>query len=337
MTTPYVIGIGNAIMDVISPVEEDRLAALGVQKGIMQLIERDHSEYLMAAQADDHGPGRARSRLVPGGSVANTLAGIGMLGLKTAFIGRVAEDALGLSYAEQTEGAGTVFVNPPVAGDQLPTSRSIIMVTPDGERSMNTYLGISAELGPDDVNPSVFQGAGWLFLEGYLFDKPKGKDAFLKAAQACHDAGGQAGIALSDPFCVDRHREDFRRLVAGPMDYVIGNRHEWCALYQVEDLEEALRLAVADCGTVICTRSGEDAILIRDGQRVGAPVHRVTPVDATGAGDQFAAGLLYGLATRLPLEVAGRMGCIAAAEVIGHVGARPETDIRAQFRAEGLL
>nr|WP_111298041.1 adenosine kinase [Paracoccus saliphilus] len=337
MTTPYVIGIGNAIMDVISPVEEDRLAALGVQKGIMQLIERERSEYLMAAQADDHGPGRARSRLVPGGSVANTLAGIGMLGLKTAFIGRVAEDALGLSYAEQTEAAGTVFVNPPVAGDQLPTSRSIIMVTPDGERSMNTYLGISAELGSDDVNPAVFQGAGWLFLEGYLFDKPKGKEAFLKAARACHDAGGQAGIALSDPFCVDRHREDFRRLVAGPMDYVIGNRQEWCALYQVEELEEALRLAAANCGTVICTRSGDDAILIREGQRVGAPVHRVVPVDATGAGDQFAAGLLYGLATGRPLEVAGRMGCIAAAEVIGHVGARPETDIRAQFRAEGLL
>ncbi|MEO1961931.1 MAG: PfkB family carbohydrate kinase, partial [Paracoccus sp. (in: a-proteobacteria)] len=140
MTTPYVIGIGNAVMDVIAPTDEARLGALGVTKGIMQLIERDRSEYLMAAQADDHGPGRAQARLVPGGSVANTLAGIGALGLKTAFIGRVAEDALGLSYAEQTEAAGTVFVNPPVAGDALPTSRSIILVTPDGERSMNTYL-----------------------------------------------------------------------------------------------------------------------------------------------------------------------------------------------------
>jgi sugar/nucleoside kinase (ribokinase family) len=337
MTTPYVIGIGNAVMDVISPTDEARLEALGVQKGIMQLIERERSEYLMAAQADDHGPGRAQARLVPGGSVANTLAGIGALGLKTAFIGRVAEDALGLSYAEQTEAAGTVFVNPPVAGDQLPTSRSIILVTPDGERSMNTYLGISAELGPDDVNPSVFQGAGWLFLEGYLFDKPKGKEAFLKAARCCHEAGGQAGIALSDPFCVDRHREDFRKLVAGPMDYVIGNIHEWSSLYQTEDLETALAQASADCGTVICTRSGEDAILIRDGVRVTAPVHRVVPVDATGAGDQFAAGLIYGLARGAPLEAAGRMGCIAAAEVIGHVGPRPERDLRADFSAEGLI
>lgn len=337
MTTPYVIGIGNAVMDVIAPTDEARLQALGVQKGIMQLIERERSEYLMAAQADDHGPGRAQSRLVPGGSVANTLAGIGMLGLKTAFIGRVADDPLGLSYAEQTEDAGTVFVNPPVAGEQLPTSRSIIFVTPDGERSMNTYLGISAELGPDDVNPAVFQGAGWLFLEGYLFDKPKGKEAFLKAADACHAAGGRAGIALSDPFCVDRHREDFRRLVAGPMDYVIGNQQEWTALYQTDTLDEALSQAVADCGTVICTRSGQDAILIRDGERISAPVNPVVPVDATGAGDQFAAGLIYGLATGAPLEVAGRMACMAAAEVIGHVGPRPERDLRADFRAARLI
>ncbi len=337
MTTPYVIGIGNAVMDVIAPIEDARLAGLGVQKGIMQLIERERAEQLMAAQAQDGGAPGAQAQMLPGGSVANTLAGIGALGLKTAFIGRVAEDALGLSYAEQTEAGGTVFVNPPVAGQDLPTSRSIIFVTPDGERSMNTYLGISAELGPDDVTPSVFQGAGWLFLEGYLFDKPKGKEAFLKAAQCCHDAGGQAGIALSDPFCVDRHRADFRKLVAGPMDYVIGNMHEWMSLYQTEDLEAALALAVADCDTVICTRSGEDAILIRDGVRVSAPVHRIVPVDATGAGDQFAAGLIFGLARGAPLEAAGRMGCIAAAEVIGHVGPRPARDLRDEFRAEGLI
>ncbi|MDS9465997.1 adenosine kinase [Paracoccus sp. MBLB3053] len=335
MTTPYVIGIGNAIMDVIAPTSDASLARLGIEKGIMQLIDRDRAEVLTAAQAEDNAVEKAR--LVPGGSVANTLAGLGMMGLRTAFIGRVAGDALGLSYAEQTEAAGTVFVNPPIAGKVLPTSRSIIFVTPDGERSMNTYLGISAELGTEDVNPATFSGAEWLFLEGYLFDKDAGKAAFLKAADACHKAGGQAGIALSDPFCVDRHRADFRRLVAGPMDYVIGNVHEWTSLYQVTDLEEALRLAAADCGTVICTRSGEDAILIRGNERVTAPVHRIVPVDATGAGDQFAAGLIYGLATRAPLAVAGRMGCIAAAEVISHIGARPEADLRAAFRAEGLV
>lgn len=335
--TPYVIGIGNAVMDIIAPTEEARLADLGITKGIMQLVERERSEFLMAAQADDRSARRADARMVAGGSVANTLAGIGGLGLRTAFIGLVADDEIGRLYASQTEAAGTRFVNAPVAGSDLPSSRTIIFVTPDGERSMNTYLGISAELGPEDVDPAVFEGAGWLFLEGYLFDKDKGKAAFLKAAECCHAAGGQAGIALSDPFCVDRHRADFRKLVAGPMDYVIGNLHEWQSLYQVEDLEEALRLAVADCGTVICTRSGDDAILIREGERVSVPVQRVVPVDATGAGDQFAAGLLYGLASGRPLAAAGRMGCIAASEVIGHVGARPEAEIMARFAAEGLV
>ena len=179
--------------------------------------------------------------------------------------------------------------------------------------------------------------ADFLFLEGYLYDKPRGKEAFETAARLTHQGGGKAGIALSDPFCVDRHRDDFRRLVAGQMDYVIGNMHEWQSLYQVDDLDTALAQAAADCGTVVCTRSGQDAILIRGAERVLAPVRRVTPVDATGAGDQFAAGLIYGLALGTPLAVAGRMGCVAAAEVIGHVGPRPERDLRANFRAEGLV
>ncbi|WP_415393596.1 adenosine kinase [Paracoccus sp. SJTW-4] len=324
-----VIGIGNAVMDVIAPITDAQLEQLGIARGVMALVERDRSDQLTAAASG--------ARLVPGGSVANTMAGLGRLGLSTACIGRVADDDLGRAYVRQTVAEGSDFVNPPVAGAGLPTSRSVIFVTPDGERSMNTWLGISAELDESDVDEALFSDGCWLFLEGYLFDKDKGKAAFHKAALAARAAGGQAGIALSDPFCVDRHREDFRRLVAGPMDYVIGNVHEWLALYQVADLDEALRLAAADCGTVICTRSGEDAILIRGDERVTAPVHAVTPVDATGAGDQFAAGLIYGLATGRPLAVAGRMGCIAAAEVISHVGARPEADVLALFRAEGLV
>lgn len=324
-----VIGIGNAVMDVIAPITDAQLEKLGIARGVMALVERERSDQLTAAASG--------ARLVPGGSVANTMAGLGRLGLSTACIGRVADDDLGRAYLRQTVAEGSDFVNPPVAGAGLPTSRSVIFVTPDGERSMNTYLGISAELDESDVDEALFTDGCWLFLEGYLFDKDKGKAAFHKAALAARAAGGQAGIALSDPFCVDRHREDFRRLVAGPMDYVIGNVHEWLALYQVADLDEALRLAAADCGTVICTRSGEDAILIRGDERVSAPVHAVTPVDATGAGDQFAAGLIYGLATGRPLAVAGRMGCIAAAEVISHVGARPEADVLALFRAEGLV
>ena len=324
-----VIGIGNAVMDVIAPITDAQLEQLGIARGVMALVERERSDQLTAAAAG--------ARLVPGGSVANTMAGLGRLGLATACIGRVADDDLGRAYVRQTVAEGSDFVNPPAAGAGLPTSRSVIFVTPDGERSMNTYLGISAELDESDVDEALFSDGCWLFLEGYLFDKDKGKAAFHKAALAARAAGGQAGIALSDPFCVDRHREDFRRLVAGPMDYVIGNVHEWLALYQVADLDEALRLAAADCGTVICTRSGEDAILIRGDERVTVPVHAVTPVDATGAGDQFAAGLIYGLATGRPLAVAGRMGCIAAAEVISHVGARPEADVLALFRAEGLV
>lgn len=328
MKAYQVAGIGNAIVDVISTVDDHFLDHMGIHKGIMQLVERERAETLYGAMRE-----RAEAS---GGSVCNTIAGLGALGLRTALVGRVASDSLGRFFAQDTERTGTAFVNPPVQGADLPTSRSMIFVTPDGERSMNTYLGISAEVGPDDVDPAVMAASEVVFLEGYLFDKDKGKAAFLKAARACRAAGGRAGIALSDPFCVDRHRADFRRLVANEMDYVIGNQQEWTSLYQVNDLDEALALAAADCRTVVCTRSGDAVVLIQDGRRVEAPVRAVTPVDATGAGDQFAAGFLYGFVRGLPLEVAGRMGCIAAAEVIGHIGARPRRDVLAMFRAEGL-
>ena len=273
MTKRYrVVGIGNAIVDVLAQTDDTFLDLMGIEKGIMQLVERDRGELLYGAMQD-----RTQA---PGGSVGNTIAGLGNLGLGAAFIGRVRDDALGRFFARSLTLEGTDFPNPPVAGAELPTSRSMIFVTPDGERSMNTYLGISADLGPDDVADDVAGQADYLFLEGYLFDKDKGKEAFGKAARACHAGGGKAGIALSDPFCVDRHRNDFRRLVTQEMDYVIGNQHEWQALYQTEDLEAALGQA---------------------------------------------------------LKVAGRMGCIAAAEVISHFGARPERDVKALFRAEGLI
>ena len=233
------------------------------------------------------------------------------------------------------EADGTDFVNPPVEGGELPTSRSMIFVSPDGERSMNTYLGISAELGPEDVDARVAGNAEILFLEGYLYDKPKGKAAFEAAARACRAGGGKAGIALSDPFCVDRHRDDFRKLVR-ELDYVIGNEHEWEALYQT-DLSTALEQAAAESGLVVCTRSGQDVVLVRGAEEAVVPVDEIVPVDATGAGDQFAAGFLYGLATGASLEVSGRMGCIAAAEVISHYGARPERDVMALFREAALV
>ncbi len=323
-----VAGIGNAIVDVICPVEDGFLSDHGIRKGIMTLVERDRSETLYAAM-------RSR-RSAAGGSVANTLAGLGNIGLATAFVGRVADDDLGRFFAADTERLGTAFPNRPVADGGLPTSRSMIFVTPDGERSMNTYLGISAEVAPGDVDEAVMASSGIVFLEGYLFDKDKGKAAFLKAARACRGAGGRAGIALSDPFCVDRHRADFRRLVAAEMDYVIGNQSEWVSLYQANSLEDALAAAAAACPLVVCTRSGESVIAIARDQRVEVPVRAVVPVDATGAGDQFAAGFLAGLAGGRDLAICVRMGIVAATEVIGHIGARPEADLRALFRIEGL-
>ena len=329
MKTYQIAGIGNAIVDVITTVEDKFLDRMEIHKGIMQLIERDRAEVLYGAMGE-----RAEAS---GGSVANTLAGAGALGLKAAFVGRVNDDALGRFYAADTEAVGTRFVNAPVAGGDLPTSRSMIFVTPDGERSMNTYLGISSELSPDDVDESVMADSDIVFLEGYLFDKDKGKQAFLKAARACRSTGGVAGIALSDPFCVDRHRADFRTLVANDMDYVIGNEQEWVSLYQANDLEDALAQAARDCALVVCTRSGDPVWIVKDGVRTEIPVQMTTPVDATGAGDQFAAGFLFGLATGRDMATAGRMGCMAAAEVISHIGARPQQDLRAMFRAAGLI
>lgn len=323
-----VVGIGNAIVDVIAQCDDEFLAAKGIDKGIMQLIDRERAQDLYASMAE-----RTEA---PGGSVGNTIAGLGNLGLKAAFIGRVADDTLGHFYKAALNAEGTDFPNPPVKGADLPSSRSMIFVTPDGERSMNTYLGISAELSTEDVALEVVENTEILFLEGYLFDKDHGKAGFLKAAQGCHRGGGKAGIALSDPFCVDRHRDSFRHLVKDEMDYVIGNEHEWASLYQT-DLESALAQAASECGLIVCTRSGADVVLMRGTERVEVPVHRVVPLDATGAGDQFAAGFLYGVATGQSLAVAGRMGCVAAAEVISHYGARPETDILALFRRDGLI
>lgn len=329
MTKYEVVGIGNAVVDVISHADDSFLDHMGIEKGIMQLVERDRAEVLFGAMED---------RLqTPGGSVANTVAGIGSLGLPTAFIGRVHDDALGRFYANSMRDGGTAFVNDPVSGGHLPTSRSMIFVSPDGERSMNTYLGISTDLGPNDVPDEVASGAKIMFLEGYLFDKDQGKQAFLEASRLTRAAGGKAGIAISDPFCVNRHRADFLRMIANELDYVIGNEAEIRSLYETDDLEGALSKTAAMCPLVVCTRSGDGVTIIQGGTRVDVPVNKVVPVDATGAGDQFAAGFLYGVATGRDLDVCGRMGNVCAAEVISHVGPRPEVAIMNLFKAQGLV
>lgn len=322
-----VIGIGNAMVDVIAAAPDTFLDMMGIEKGIMQLIDRERAELLYASMTD-----RTET---PGGSVANTIAGLGKLGLSTAFVGKVRDDALGRFYANALDEAGTAFPNPPAPAD-APTSRSMIFVSPDGERSMNTYLGAGADLSQADVPGDAFEDASVLFLEGYLFDKPEGKTAFTAAAEAIRRTGGRAGITLSDPFCVTRHRADFQSLIAERMDYAIGNEHEWAALYET-DLDAALEMARGVCETVVCTRSGASVLLMRGDEAVEVPVEKVTPVDATGAGDQFAAGFLYGYATGRSLQVSGRMGVLAAAEVIGHIGPRPEADMRAVFAADGLV
>jgi len=329
MTQYDLVGIGNAVVDVISHADDSFLDHMGIEKGIMQLIERDRAEVLYSSMKD---------RLqTPGGAVANTIAGAGALGMKTAFIGRVRDDALGRFYASAMADHGIDFVNAPVDGSDVPTSRSMIFVTPDGERSMNTYLGISTGLTSDDVPQQVSENARLMFLEGYLFDHDAGKTAFREAARATKAGGGKAGIAISDPFCVERHRDDFLTLIKHDLDYVIGNEAEMRALFETEDTEVAIARTSEICPIVVCTRSGDGVSLIRGAERVEVPVKRIVPVDATGAGDQFAAGFLFGLATGRDLETCGRMGNICAAEVISHVGPRPEADIMTRFRAQGLV
>ncbi|MEM9576390.1 MAG: adenosine kinase [Pseudomonadota bacterium] len=323
-----VVGIGNAVVDVITHADDSFLDLLGIEKGIMQLVDQDRSEKLYGAMND---------RLqTPGGAVANTVAGVGALGLQTAFIGRVRNDALGRFYASAMTDNGIDFVNPPVDGAEVPTSRSMIFVAPDGERSMNTYLGISTGLTSDDVPADVAGNARIMFLEGYLFDHDAGKTAFREAARATKAGGGIAGIAISDPFCVERHRADFLSLIEKDLDYVIGNQHEIESLFET-DLETALAKTAEICPMVVCTRSSDGVTVVTDGKRIDVPVEKVTPVDATGAGDQFAAGFLYGVATGREIEICARMGNLCAAEVISHVGPRPQKDMMQEFRKAGLV
>jgi len=324
-----VLGIGNAVVDVISQSSDMFLEKMNIEKGIMQLVDRDRGELLYNSMDN--------RKQAPGGSVANTIAGIGALGLKTGFIGKVGTDELGVFYRDTMEENGTDFVNNLSDKSELPTSRSMIFVSDDGERSMNTYLGISAELGPEDVNLEVAASADIVFLEGYLFDKDKGKEAFIKLAKECRAAGGLSGIAISDPFCVERHRADFLSLIKNELDYVIGNKEEIMALFETDNFESALSKAVDISPLVVCTRSSEGVTAIQEGNRVDFRVEPVIPVDATGAGDQFAAGFLYGLATHANLVTACSMGCLCAEEVIGHIGPRPQIRLLDKFSEMKLI
>jgi sugar/nucleoside kinase (ribokinase family) len=323
-----VVGLGNALVDVLSHEDDAFLEQHELVKGAMRLIESDEAVRLYAAM----GPGVE----ISGGSVANTMVGIASLGGRSAFVGRVADDQLGTVFAHDIRAAGVRFVNPP-APDGSSSGRCLILVTPDAQRTLNTFLGAAAEFGPDDVDRALVVAAHVTYLEGYLWDQPPAKEAFRFAAAAAHEAGRRVALTLSDGFCVDRHRDDFLRLVEDEVDILFANEHEICALYEVGEFDDALQRVRHHCEVAALTRSEKGSVIV-SGDEVHV-VDAVRPpggvVDTTGAGDLFAAGFLYGYTHGYDLGTSGRLGALAAGEVIGHLGARPEHSL-AEL-AEGLL
>jgi sugar/nucleoside kinase (ribokinase family) len=324
-----VVGIGNALVDVLARVEEGFLAENGVEKGVMTLIGTGRAAELYARM----GPAIE----VSGGSGANTIAGLAMLGSRVAYVGKVKDDQLGAIFAHDLRALGAVFETPPAPRDaEAETGRCLVMVTPDGERSMSTYLGVSEHLSPSDIDAGMMARADWLYLEGYRFDGPDSHAAFARAIGAVKAGGGRVAATLSDPFCVERHRAAFRRMVRDELDLLFANEHEIVALYQAPSFEAALDACAAEVRFAAVTAGPRGAWVIEDGRRTHVPTAPREVVDATGAGDLFAAGFLHGLTRGRDPVTAARMGCVAAAEVIGHIGARPEADLRALMAEAGL-
>jgi sugar/nucleoside kinase (ribokinase family) len=320
-----VVGIGNAIVDVIAHADEAFLEKEALVKGTMALIDAERAEALYRIM----GPAIEAS----GGSTANTMAGIASLGGSGAFIGKVRDDLLGQVFRHDLTAQGVRF-DTPAATEGPATARCLILVTPDGQRTMNTFLGACAELGPDDIDPEIVGMAQVTYLEGYLFDPPLAQKAFRNAAAIAHGAGKKVALSLSDPFCVDRHRSAFRDLVAGHVDILFANEAEICSLYETDDFAAAAAAVRGRVAIAALTRSADGSVVFANGEehRVkAAPVARV--VDSTGAGDLYAAGFLYGLTRGLPLPICGAIGSLCAAEIITHVGARPEKNLR-EFVAE---
>jgi sugar/nucleoside kinase (ribokinase family) len=310
-----VVGVGNALVDMIAMVDDTFLQSNNMIKGSMALIETDRALELTAAVGE--------STRTSGGSGANTLAGIASLGGDVAFIGKVANDDLGREFAGDMNSVGVDFRSGTPAGD-APTGRCIIAVTPDAQRTMNTFLGISTQLSSDDLDPGVIGAGAVLYLEGYLFDRDEAKDAFRRAASIAHQNGRVVSLTLSDSFCVDRHRADFQALVRDEIDLLFANEDELKSLYEVNEFDDAVELLRRDCHIAAVTRSEKGAVIVtRDDVHAvpAAPVSSV--VDTTGAGDLFAAGFLRGLTQGKDLTTCARIGAIAAAEVISHVGPRP--------------
>lgn len=310
-----VVGIGNALVDVICHQDDDFVRNLGLVKGSMTLIDTDRAVELYTAMGS--------AIEMSGGSAANTMTGVASFGGSAAYIGKVADDPLGEVFGHDLRAVGVGFANP-AAVRGVPTGRCLIVVTPDAQRTMSTYLGVSALLGPDDVDPEVVARGRIVYLEGYLFDRPESKEAYFKAARIAHEAGGKVSLTLSDSFCVERHRDDFFRLVEHEVDILFANEHEVMALYQVDDFDDALQGVRGHCEVAAITRSSAGSVIVAGDELHVIDAHPVEQVvDTTGAGDLYASGFLYGHTHGLGLADCGRLGSAAAAEVIAHVGARP--------------
>lgn len=332
MKKPYydVIGIGNAIVDVIARAEDDFLVGQNMQKGAMALINEARAQAIYEAM----GPAVE----ISGGSAANTIVGVASFGARAAFVGKVRDDELGRVFAHDIRAANVEFDTSP-AFDGPSTARSYILVTPDGERTMNTFLGAAQDLHPNDIDSNMIADAAITYLEGYLWDPQHAKDAFLRAAKAAHDAGRIVALTLSDAFCVDRWRDEFLHLIrSGIVDLLFANEAELHSLYQTADFDTAAAALRNDARLAVVTRSENGCVVVSaDGSEAvpAFPVDRV--VDTTGAGDLFAAGFLFGLARGADRVKAARLGALAAAEIIQHLGARPETSLKDIAAENGLL
>ncbi|RUT24985.1 adenosine kinase [Asaia sp. W19] len=320
MTAPTLdlLCIGNAIVDILAPVSHETLSALGSPLGSMTLIDADQAASIEAQITPE--------QVMGGGSAANTAVVAARLGARVGYLGKVASDEAGLDYAKDLTAQKLFYPSAPVQNADRPTARCIILVTPDGQRTMHTYLGICTEFGPEDVDQSAVAAAGVTYMEGYLFDKDRAQSAFILAAETAHKAGRRVALTLSDTFCVARHHAAFRALVAGHIDILFANEAEICALYETEDFDAAAAQAGRDAALVVLTRSEKGAVILANGEKLVVPTEAVKVVDTTGAGDAFAAGFLAGLAKGRSLEACGQLGNEAAGAIITRMGARPAAD-----------
>ena len=315
-----VLGIGNAIVDVIARADDRFLSKHDLTKGSMMLIDEARADALYAAM----GSGVE----VSGGSCGNTMAGVASFGGKGAYIGKVRNDQLGAVFGHDIKAIGVSFATPPATSGPA-TARCLISVTPDAQRTMSTYLGACTGLGPADIDTALVASAQVTYVEGYLWDAPEAKKAVLKAFDAAHAAGRKVSITLSDSFCVGRYRAEFRDLIRNKVDILFGNESEITSLYEVNSFEEALEMARKEAKIAALTRSEQGSVVIKGSETHAVPAAPVAKVvDTTGAGDLYAAGFLFGFTHGKPLAECARLGGIAAAEIISHVGARPETPLK---------